>query len=61
MNDPDDCTHEGAKVEFDADAARGMSVAEIRKRWPRFMGNCPDCGAQLIKYASWLHYSFGDW
>lgn len=34
---------------------------EIRKRWPRFDGECPDCGKHLIAYASSEHYIFGDW
>lgn len=56
-----DCTHDGAKVEFDEEAAKGLSVAEIRQRWPRFYGACPDCGRLIIKYASFMHYGMGDW
>ncbi len=56
-----DCSHERVRVEFDEEAARGLSVAEIRKRWPRFSGICPDCGTTLIKYASAAHYTCGDW
>jgi hypothetical protein len=35
---------------------------EIRKRWPRLFGVCPlGCGYQGIYYASWAHYTMGDW
>lgn len=57
----DKCEHHGAKVEFDEEAAKGLSAWEVRKRWPRFYGACPDCGVQLIKYASNVHYYSGDW
>lgn len=58
---PEKCEHEGAKVEYDSEAAKGLDAREIKKRWPRFFGPCPDCGAQLIKYASFEHYIAGDW
>lgn len=45
---------------FDAEAARGLSVQEIRKRWPRWAGTC-ECGYNGIYYASWEHYIAGDW
>lgn len=39
-----------------------MSSSEIRKRWPRLMGKCPKgCGFDGIAYASFMHYSMGDW
>lgn len=56
-----ECKHESVKVEFDEEAAKGLDVYEIRKRWPRFSGNCPSCGELLIKYASVDHYRYGDW
>lgn len=46
---------------FDEAAARGLSDAEIRRRWPRFEGPCPDCQAHMICYASIEHYILGDW
>ena len=55
------CTHEGAPVEYDSDAAKTMDSYAIRSRFPRFDGKCPDCGCQLIKYASMEHYIAGDW
>jgi hypothetical protein len=56
-----DCTHPSVVVAFDEAAARGLDEHEVRRRWPRFMGTCPDCGCQLIKYASFAHYIAGDW
>jgi hypothetical protein len=38
------------------------SVREVRKRWPRLHGLCPKgCGYNGIYYASWEHYTSGDW
>lgn len=36
-------------------------TAEVRQRWPRFMGTCEDCHENLILYASMEHYTYGDW
>lgn len=56
---PEKCGH---GVTFDAEAARGLSVCEIRKRWPRLFGVCPlGCGFDGIGYASWEHHVYGDW
>ena len=55
------CQHEKCTVTYDAEAAKGLDEFEIRRRFPRFSGNCPDCGVQLIKYASYEHYIMGDW
>lgn len=49
-------------VQFDAEAARGLDANEVRKRWPRGFGNCPKgCGFNGIAYASFEHYTAGDW
>lgn len=49
-------------VTFDAQASRGLSAAEVRKRWPRGWGPCPKgCGWDGIAYASAEHYIAGDW
>lgn len=55
-----DCDHSKV-VSFDEEASKGLSSAEIRKRWPRFTGTCPDCGFSGIFYASFMHYVSGDW
>jgi hypothetical protein len=55
------CKHPRCAVAFDEDAARNLSAEEVQRRWPRFHGTCPDCGAGLIKYASFMHYAMGDW
>jgi hypothetical protein len=37
-------------------------ASEIRKRWPRLWGPCPKgCGYNGIAYASYAHYTMGDW
>lgn len=37
-------------------------AAEVRRRWPRLMGDCPKgCGFHGIAYASYFHYIAGDW
>ena len=57
------CGHKSvmATIVFDEEAAKGLSAPEVKKRWPRFWGNCPDCGCSLIAYASDMHYILGDW
>jgi dTMP kinase len=56
------CTHPmPAWVTFDVEAAKGLTVAEIRRRWPRYDGPCPKCGMNVIHYASTAHYIDGDW
>lgn len=58
---PETCGHLAALPPFDEQAATGLSVAEVRRRWPRFFGACPDCGGQVIAYASAAHFAMGDW
>ncbi len=63
MSDGSKCSCDGRSlpvVEFDEEAARGLSASEVRKRWPRFQGHCL-CGVSHICYASWMHYVMGDW
>jgi len=55
------CEHKNIKVEFDKIAAAGLDAYEVRRRWPRFCGRCPDCGYSIIQYASAEHYTYGDW
>lgn len=53
------CSH---GLQFDLEAAKDLSVAEIRKRWPRLFGVCPlGCGFDGIGYVSSAHYVYGDW
>ncbi len=38
------------------------TTPEIRKRFPRLCGLCPKgCGYNGIYYASYEHYTYGDW
>jgi len=56
------CEHPNIKrPSFDAKAAHGLSVVEVRKRWPRGHELCPDCRTMVITYASTEHYVLGDW
>lgn len=55
------CEHPKTIPAFDAAAALGLSSREVKRKWPRFFGNCPDCGEQVIGYASFEHYLSGDW
>lgn len=52
------CTKHHAS--FDAEAAKGLTSAEVRRRWPRWSGTC-ECGFYGVHYASWEHYIAGDW
>jgi hypothetical protein len=45
---------------FDAEAARGLTSAEVQRRWPRWSGTCT-CGFYGVSYASYEHYIAGDW
>jgi hypothetical protein len=58
----DACKHEKCTPEYDHEEAIKINDAwEIKKRFPRFSGQCPDCGACVIMYASFDHYIMGDW
>lgn len=61
LNGKPDCDHAACIPAFDEDAAKGLDASEVRRRWPRFMGRCRDCGAQVIMYASWMQYIAGDY
>lgn len=56
-----DCSHPKCLPAFDKELAKNMSSGMVKRLWPRFEGNCPDCGSQLIAYASFEHYISGDW
>jgi hypothetical protein len=55
------CTHYKIMPKFDPVASIGLTSSEVRKRWPRGAGTCPDCGRGGIFYASYMHYLAGDW
>ncbi len=46
---------------FDEESAKPMTVAEVRRRFPRFFGRCPDCGDEVPAYVSYEHYAAGEW
>lgn len=55
------CTHYKVTPKFDEEKAQGLDSHEVKSRWPRFSGMCPDCGWHGIMYASYSHYIHGDW
>jgi hypothetical protein len=61
LPDPDGCIHPRTMPAFDHARAKRLDAAEVRRRWPRFEGRCPDCGASVIAYESFAHYAAGDW
>lgn len=58
---PPECQHPKCIPAFDEAAAQSLNHLEVRNRWPRFCGVCPDCKEQVIAYASTAHYVLGDW
>ena len=59
---PSTCKHEKLPTpEFDEEKSKGLSSFEVKQRWPRFCGECPDCKSTVIKYASMMHYIAGDY
>ena len=57
----EECYHVNAIPNYPDDAFDNLSSAEVRKRFPRFFGDCPDCGQPFIGYSSLKHYISGDW
>lgn len=55
------CRHESVMPKVSDDQLEGLSADEVREKYPRFFGVCPDCGQRLILYASAMHYVAGDW
>lgn len=60
-----ECKHEKCTPQYDEKQmeidASTMSMTVFREKYPRFDGNCPDCGVHLISYASYDHYLMGSW
>ena len=55
------CEHTSVMPTYDSEEAKGKTAMEVREKWPRFFGVCPDCGQQAILYASFEQYVMGDW
>lgn len=56
--EPVKCNH---GIVFDAEACKGLTASEIRKKFPRFNGYCAACGYDGIYYVSFQHYIYGNW
>jgi len=61
VTDPGTCKHEKHMPYFNEEDAKKLSTEEIREKYPRYRGMCIDCKAQVILYASFAHYLYGDW
>lgn len=57
----EDCKHKLVVPNFDKEKASKMTEDEVRKIYPRFSGVCPECGHNVIVYASPEHFFAGDW
>jgi len=55
------CHHEKVMPVVNDDELLSMSSYEVRDKYPRFFGVCPDCKQRVICYASMKHYVAGDW
>lgn len=55
------CEHPQCWPKYDSEDAKNMTPDQVRAKYPRFDGYCPDCNAHLILYASFEHYIAGDW
>lgn len=49
------------RPDWDEEASKGLSAAEVRRRWPRYHGECKSCGFKGIRYASTMQYIRGDY
>jgi hypothetical protein len=57
-----ECGHPSVPTpEFDYIEANNLSASEVMQTYPRTEAVCPDCGENVIKYASAEHYLQGDW
>ena len=58
----DQCDHPKLTLpDFNEEKAIKMTSDEVRQHYPRKTEKCPDCGAPVIMYASFMHYICGDW
>lgn len=55
------CQHANLPVKYDAEDCAGKSADYVRVHYPRFYGECPDCGERMIGHASFEHFVAGDW
>lgn len=56
------CDHAAVTPKFSLEAlGEDTSSHAVRKMFPRFMGNCTECGQLAIVYASFEHFLMGDW
>jgi hypothetical protein len=59
--DKENCSHIKVIPVFDLEDSKSLSSEEVKRKYPRFSGICPDCGCNVILYESFEHYIAGDW
>lgn len=56
-----DCQHTTVAPKYNDQDFGTLDEYEVRRRFPRFDGTCPECGTRIIIYSSYMHYIAGDW
>lgn len=56
-----ECKHASVQPKYLDSDFSGLDEHEVRRRFPRFDGVCPECGSRMIMYSSFVHYAAGDW
>lgn len=59
----ENCLHDKCIPHYDPKDVQenNLNAVQVRHKYPRFDGYCPDCGQHIIMYASFEHYIAGDW
>lgn len=57
------CKHEKHMPRYDEQHTKryNLTPEQVRRMYPRFEGECSECGRNVTLYGSWLHYLAGDW
>ena len=57
------CDHKKHMPRYDEQYTRmyRLTPEQVREMYPRFEGECSECGRNVTLYASNFHYMSGDW
>ena len=57
------CKHEKHMPRYDEQHTKRYKLTpeQVRELYPRFEGECSECGRNVTLYASNFHYMAGDW
>ena len=57
------CEHKKHMPRYDEQHAKryNLTPEQVRRMYPRFDGECSECGRNVTLYGSWLHFLAGDW